>query len=448
MFGSITPEWHNRLLCHILTVCVISQAHLFSFSTFVCIKFLRENISIALNSIKANRLRAVITMLIISIGITALVGILSAIDAIKNGINENFSGMGANTFTLQNGDANVRVGHRGRKSKARKEITYQEALRFKDNYKFPVVAAVSTEASFSARLKYGNKKTNPNIEVTGADENYLLTAGYELEKGRNFNANEIRGGSALVLIGKDVEKALFDSKTEALDKFVKIGGMRYKVVGVLKSKGNSGGFSGDKICIIPLGTARMYFSKPNMNYTIHVLCKDYSKLNTFLEEAKGVFRKVRKIPPGEDNDFEVVRSDNLASMLLKDISMVTTGATVIGLITLLGAAIGLMNIMLVSVTERTREIGIRKAMGATQNIIKYQFLIESTVICVIGGLFGILFGILIGNLISFALDTGFFIPWFWITSGVIICIVVGLLSGYLPARRASRLDPIDSLRFE
>lgn len=410
--------------------------------------FLRENIRIALNSIKANRLRAIITMLIISIGITALVGILSAIDAIKNGINENFSGMGANTFTLQNEEENVRVGHRGRRSKVKEVISYKEALQFKKDYQFPVIAAVSTQASFSARLKYGNKKTNPNIEITGADENYLVTAGYELEKGRNFSNTEIRGGSALVIIGKDVEKALFDRKTDALEKFVKIGGMRYKVIGVLKSKGNSGGFSGDKLCFIPLGTARMYFSKPNMNYSISVLCKDYKKVNVYLEEAKGVFRKVRKIPPGEENDFVVQRSDNLASMLLKDISMVTTGATVIGLITLLGAAIGLMNIMLVSVTERTREIGVRKAMGATQNIIKNQFLIESTVICVIGGLVGILFGIIIGNLIGMALETGFFIPWFWIISGVIICIFVGLLSGYLPARRASKLDPIDSLRFE
>ncbi|HQQ93864.1 MAG TPA: ABC transporter permease [Bacteroidia bacterium] len=412
------------------------------------LKFLRENIAIALSSIKANRLRAIITMLIISIGITALVGILSAIDAIKNGINENFAGMGANTFTVQNGNPNVRVGNRGRKAKARREITYAEAMRFKEEFSFPVMTSVSIDASFNSRLKYGNKKTNPNIEVTGADENYLITSGYELEQGRNFGSAEIRGATAVVLIGKDVEKALFDKKNTALEKFIKIGPNRFKVIGVLKSKGNSGGFSGDKICIIPLGASRQYFSKPRLNYTINVMCKDVALINVFLYEAKGLFRKIRKLESGAEDDFEVVRADNLATMLLKDISIVTTGATVIGLITLLGAAIGLMNIMLVSVTERTREIGIRKAMGATQQIIKNQFLIESTVICVIGGLVGIILGILIGNLISMALETGFFIPWFWIFSGVVICIVVGLVSGYLPAKRASGLDPIESLRFE
>lgn len=411
-------------------------------------KFLRENIAIALNSIKANRLRAIITMLIISIGITALVGILSAIDAIKNGINDNFTSMGANTFSIKNSDADIRVGQKGRKAKASRLITYKEALRFKQEFNYPILVSISTEASFNSRLKYGNKKTNPNIEVTGSDENYLLTAGYELEKGRNFNTNEVMGSTAIVLIGKDVEKALFDKKINALEKFIKIGAIRYQVVGVLKSKGNSGGFSGDKVCIIPLTSARQYFSNPQMNFTINVLSKNNTQLNVFVYEATGLFRKIRKIGIDGENDFEVEKSDNLATMLLKDISTVTTGATIIGLITLLGAAIGLMNIMLVSVTERTKEIGLRKAMGATQNIIKNQFLIESTVICVMGGILGIVFGIVIGNVISFSLDTGFFIPWFWIISGLVICIFVGLLSGYLPAKRASQLDPIESLRFE
>lgn len=387
-------------------------------------------------------------MLIISIGIMALVGILSAIDAIKNGINNNFTSMGANTFTIRNADMNIRVGRKGRKAKAYGQITFKEAIRFKNEFTYPVLTSVSTLASQSARLKYLNKKTNPNIQVFGSDENYIATAAYDLEKGRNFTPTEVNGSGNITILGKEVETALFGENGNSLDKFIKIGANRYKVVGVLKSKGNSAGFGGDKICIIPLTNARQYFGSNDMSFTINVLTKNTALLDIILNEARGTFRKIRKIPTTGKENFDVIKSDNLASMLLKEISTVTAGATIIALITLLGAAIGLMNIMLVSVTERTREIGIRKAMGATQQAIKNQFLIESVVICVMGGLIGILFGISIGNVISYALDTGFFIPWFWIVTGVIICIVVGLTSGYIPAKRASQLDPIESLRFE
>lgn len=410
--------------------------------------FFKENISIALDSIKANRLRAIITMLIIAIGITALVGILSAIDAIKNGINNNFTSMGANTFTIRNADVNIRVGRNGRKAKTFDKISFKESIRFKNEFNYPVITSVSTMASMTSRVKYENKKTNPNIQVFGSDENYILTAGYDLENGRNFNAYEVLSGAPIVIIGKDIEKSLFGENSSAIDKTIKIGASRYKIIGVLKSKGNSAGFGGDKLCIIPLTNARQYFGNDNMSFTINVLTKNSAILDNILNEAKATFRKIRKIPTTGVDNFDIVKSDNLASLLIGNLQKVTAGATIIGLITLLGAAIGLMNIMLVSVTERTREIGVRKALGATQNAIKSQFLIESVVICVIGGLIGILFGIIIGNVISFALDTGFFIPWFWIIMGVIICVTVGLISGFIPAKRASKLDPIDSLRFE
>lgn len=409
---------------------------------------LKENILIAFDSIRANRVRAVITMLIISIGIMALVGILSAIDAIKNGINNNFTSMGANTFTIRNAEMNIRVGRKGKKAKAFQPITYKEALRFKNEFNYPVITSVSTLASFNGRVKYENKKTNPNIQVFGSDENYILTAGYELQRGRNFTAAEISGGNNLIILGDEIAKVLFEKKVDPIDKTVRLGAMRYKIIGILKSKGTGAGFGGDKVAIIPLTNARQYFGKPDMSFTINILSGNSALLDILLYEAKGAFRKIRKISPGEEDDFDVVKSDNLASLLIGNLQKVTAGATVIGLITLLGAAIGLMNIMLVSVTERTREIGVRKALGATQKTIRNQFLIESIVICIFGGLIGILLGIIIGNLISFALQTGFFIPWFWIITGVIICIAVGLISGYIPARRASRLDPIESLRFE
>lgn len=356
--------------------------------------------------------------------------------------------MGANTFTIRNADVNIRVGRKGKKAKSYRPITYKEAMRFRQEYKFEALTSVSTLASFSSRLKYQDKKTNPNIQVFGGDDHYILTSGYDLEKGRNFSPYEIQSGSHSCIIGKDVEVALFGTKGKALDQYIKVGAGRYRVIGVLASKGNSAGFGGDKICVIPIVNARQYFGKPDMSFTINVLTKNALSVDMLLNEARGVFRKVRKIPVTGKEDFDIVKADNLANVLISSLSNITLGATIIGLITLLGAAIGLMNIMLVSVTERTREIGIRKAMGATKLVIRNQFLIESVVICVLGGLFGILLGMGIGNLISFALDTGFFVPWFWIITGVLICIAVGLISGYIPARRAAELDPIESLRFE
>lgn len=408
---------------------------------------LSENIKVAVDSIKSNKLRAVITMLIISIGITALVGIFSAIDAIKGGINSNFTSMGANTFTIRNGDIGVRVGRQGRKAKKFEAITHQEAARFKHDFDLPCLTSVSTLASMTARLKYDNVKTNPNIQVFGSDENYLQTAGYELENGRNFTASEANSGKNMVIIGKDIDALLFP-KSSGLDKIISIGAMKYKVIGVLKSKGSSSGFGGDKVCIIPLTTARQYFGSMKLSFTINVLVNNAAQLEMMLSEAEGVFRKIRQVSATENNDFEIVKSDNLAALLIDNLSKVTMGATIIGVITLLGAAIGLMNILLVTVTERTREIGVRKALGATQQTIKNQFLIESIVICILGGSLGILFGIIIGNVISMALDTGFFVPWFWMISGYVICVIVGLVSGYIPAKRASQLDPIESLRFE
>lgn len=409
---------------------------------------LNENMKIAVDSIKANKLRAFLTMLIIFFGITALVGISSAIDAMKGSINSNFTSMGANSFTIRNKETSVRIGRRGKKSKRYQTITYKEAVRFKNEFAFPASTAVSTMASFNARLKFESEKTNPNIQVFGGDENYLETSGYELEKGRNFSPQEIMSSTHLVIIGKDVEFALFKGKQKALDKTINISGAKYKVIGVLASKGNSMGFGGDKVCIIPLTTARQYFGSNDMSFTISVMAKNAALLNVALGEATGLFRKIRGVPLGEEDNFEITKADSLANMLIGLTSKASMGAILIGFITLIGASIGLMNIMLVSVTERTREIGIRKALGATAQTIKNQFLIESILICVIGGFFGILMGIVAANLISFNLSSDFFMPWFWIITGFVVCFVVGLISGYIPAKRASRLDPIESLRFE
>ena len=411
--------------------------------------FVKENIKISLGAIRSQLLRTVLTALIIAIGITALVGTLTCIDAIKSSINSNFTSMGANTFAIRNREMSVHIGQNGKKAKRFRSITYEEAMRFTKEYSFPSSPSVSTRASGAGVMKYESKKTNPNIQVFGGDENYLATAGYELEKGRNFSAQEVQYGNHVVILGKDVITALFSSKDDPIDKIITIGSGKYKVIGVLKSKGNSAGFGGDKLGILPLNNVRQYFSMPNMTFTINILVKSQQLMDIAVNEATGLFRIIRNVKLGEDNNFEISKSDNLANMLIGLIGKTTAGATAIAVITLLGAAIGLMNIMLVSVTERTREIGIRKAVGANHKTIRNQFLVEAIVICQLGGILGILFAVICGNLFSVLFLNGCFImPWLWTLLGISICMIVGLFSGLYPAIKASRLDPIEALRFE
>ena len=406
-----------------------------------------ENIKISLKSVKSHLLRTVLTILIIAFGIMALVGILTAIDSLKYSISSNFTRMGANTFTIRNRETKIVMGN-GSGPKQYESITYKEAQKFKNDYDFPAYTSIITLATYTATLKYKSEKTNPNTGVLGIDENYLITSGNELSMGRDFTPQEIENGTNAVILGSDLVKNLFKNKETPTEEQISIGPGKYRVIGVLKSKGSSMGFSGDKNCFIPLVNVRQYFPNPNATYTISVMPKDAKMVDAAIDEATGLFRVIRKLPIGVDNNFEVAKSDSLAQMMVANIKYVTLAATIIGFITLLGAAIGLMNIMLVSVTERTREIGIRKAMGATKRTIKNQFLVEAIVICQLGGIVGILIGIPIGNVISIFIGGSFIIPWLWVISGLLLCFGVGLASGIYPAIKAANLDPIESLRYE
>ncbi len=409
---------------------------------------LRENIKISLRAIRSQLLRTTLTVFIITIGITSLVGTLTSIDALKSSINSNFTSMGANTFTIRNREMTVRIGRNGKRPKAFRSITYQEAVDFTKAYNFPAKPSVSTFASGASTIKFESKKTNPNIRVFGGDENYMSTSGYELEKGRNFSSQEIQYGKHVVILGKEVIDALFSKKQDPIDKVITIGSGKYRIIGILKSKGNSVGFGGDKVAILPLSNVRQYFSIPNMTFTINVMCNNSQLMDAAVGEAIGTFRVIRKLSAGEEDTFEITKSDNLANLLIENMQKVTMGATIIGIITLLGAAIGLMNIMLVSVSERTREIGIRKAVGATKKTIRSQFLVEALVICQLGGFAGTLLGIILGNVIAYMFGISFIIPWFWIIMSTILCLIVGTAAGIYPAIKASKLDPIEALRFE
>ncbi len=409
---------------------------------------LKENFKISIDSIRTNLLRSILTILIIAIGIMALVGILTAIDAIKNSISDKFLMMGANTFTIQSRGMRVQIGKNRYRAKNFSYISFRQAQRFKKEFNFPAKVSVSIFATGTATVKYKSEKTDPNSLVVGMDENYLFTGGYELEKGRNFTETEIQNSRNLAIIGSEIKSQLFKKTENPLNKIISIGGKKYKVIGILKTKGASIGFSNDRACMIPVTNVRQYFSRPQMSFNINIMPDRPELMDIAIGESEGLFRIIRKLDITDETDFNISKSDNLAQMLLENISFVTIAATIIGIITLFGAAIGLMNIMLVSVSERTREIGTRKAIGAKSSTIKQQFLFEAIVIGQLGGFLGIILGILIGNLVALSIGTSFIIPWLWILGGVVLCLLVSLASGMFPAVKASKLDPIIALRYE
>lgn len=405
----------------------------------------RENIYIAVDSVRSHLLRSVLTMLIIAFGITALVGILTAIDSIRYSLTSEFSRMGANTFSIRN---RVMFAEGDGSNEDAPPITFKEASGFKERFTYNATVSYYTWGGQLATVKYGSRKTNPNISTMGCDENYLITSGYSLSKGRNFSELETENGSNVAIIGSVLSERLFQSVMDPIGRTISVGNVKYRVVGVLESRGSSMGFSNDNNVFVPVNNVRRYFPSQDRSYEINVKAKDPQSMEGAVAEATSLFRNIRRLDPREPVNFSVETSDNLVRMLMDNISTITLAATFIGLITLLGAAIGLMNIMLVSVTERTREIGIRKAIGATSRIIRNQFLAEAVLIGIFGGVIGIIGGMLVGNITTMLTGGKFIIPWGWMIMGVILCVLVGLVSGIYPASRAARLDPIESLRYE
>lgn len=409
---------------------------------------IRENIREGIKSIKASKLRTFLTAAIISIGIMSLVGILTAIDGIQNSIDSSFSNLGANTFDIE--DYRRRGNVDGKKAKVYPRITYAQQLKFKETYDGPGTVSIYAVITGQAEVKYGSKVTNPNQIVRGGDENYLTVDGYDVKEGRPFSYNESMKGAYVALVGSDVLDALFENGESAVGKKISLLGSKFRIVGTLKEQGGASGTSNiDRTIIIPIQTARIVAPERNFGYEVAVAVPDPRQMENATEIARGLMRIIRQDRLGEEDSFQLTVSKSLAERLGEITGYLRAGGFTIGFVTLIGASIGLMNIMLVSVTERTREIGVRKALGATPLKIRQQFLIEAIVICQMGGLGGIIFGILIGNATAGLIGSGgFIIPWVWILFGVFVGTIVGLVSGVIPAYKASKLDPIESLRFE
>ncbi len=407
-----------------------------------------ENVRIALDSIKSQLLRTILTIVIIGIGIWALVGILSAVKALETTISGNFASMGANTFNIQQYEFTVQTNRSGEREKINPIISYNNVREFLDKYEFPATkTSLSFQGTSVAEVKYGSEKTDPEVQVYGVNENYLENTGTEIDQGRNFTIFDIQNNNKVCLIGSDFEKNLFKNE-DPINKTISIRGVKFKVIGLLESKGSTFGNNQDLKVLIPVQVARGIYTQPNINYNISVKVDNKEMMEAAQDEAIITFRNIRGLNPVEANNFGIERSEDLINRIASITQYLEIAAWIISIITILGSSIALMNIMLVSVTERTREIGVRKAMGAKRSTISTQFFMETIVIGQFGSILGIILGVLTGFAFAKIFEFDFSLPWAAMIWATVITFIVAVIAGSYPASKAAGLDPIESLRYE
>lgn len=406
-----------------------------------------ETIRVAITSLHANKLRSSLTILGIIVGIFSIIAVSTVISMLQNSIEEGISFFGKNTFSIQKWPA-VRTGGHGDmgKYRNRKNITLEEFYELKE--KLVEAKAVSTQSDRGGlTAKYGNIKTNPNIRMTGTTPEGFTTRDWIVEFGRAINQQDMNSASNVVVLGKDLEAKLFKN-ISAIGREIWINKYKLRVIGILEKQGDIFGMSLDNFSIIPLSTFNKLFGKRRRSVSISVMAFSKAEYDDLMMKTTGYLRTIRKVPPGKENDFEIVSNESILAQINDITSGIRIGAFVIAAIALVAAGVGIMNIMLVSVTDRTREIGIRKSIGAKKRNILYQFLIEAVSLCLLGGLVGIILGVAVGNYIGSFMNAVATIPIDWIAIGIFLCVSIGIVFGTYPAYKAANLDPIEALRYE
>ena len=403
----------------------------------------REMTMVALRSIRGQALRTTLTIGIIGMGIMALIAMVTATESLKANVTQEFSSLGTQSFSIDQ----MRSGgmFQGKRVLPSPPIDFRQASQFKNEAAGAFKVATSVFGTGMASVTRGNQRTDPNVSVQGVDELYLDVSGLSLAEGRNFTLAEVQSGASIVMVGQSVVDRLFESCEDPVGQHVLVGSQRYHIAGILEASGTSFGRSQDNQILMLIQGVRRQYSDEGRSYNLTCTVAQTEDMPEAVEQATGWMRVVRGDAPGKPNSFLIRQSNRLVDTLLEATDGITMAAVFIGLITLFGAGIGLMNIMLVSVSERTREIGTRKSLGATGAAIRTQFLAEVLVIGQLGGIVGISLGLVVGNLIANAFDTPFIVPWAWVVTGVLLCLVTSLASGYYPARLASKLDPIVTL---